>query len=197
MYSNTLTLSTDLRFNLNPNFRMSLKSSRYPSNNTSFRSPQFTKMPGTGGTGAYGDVSDGGSPYFPNPLNIGDWGGSTFRGYYINAFSCVLTHRLDHAGGDHVGANLWLYPFDKAVENKLIDIEYTIDGGSLTKTSAAPYWEGNTFIDIELKKMNGAIAMPINEGFLGLGTGNFWKGVLKITLDYQGRKQTYSIDIRF
>ena len=38
---------------------MSLKSSRYPSNNTSFRSPQFTKMPGTGGTGAYGDVSDG------------------------------------------------------------------------------------------------------------------------------------------
>ena len=59
MYSNTLRLSTDLRFNLNPNFRMSLKSFRYPSNSTSFRSPQFTKMPGTGGTGAYGDVSDG------------------------------------------------------------------------------------------------------------------------------------------
>ena len=48
-----------MRFNLNPNFGMSLKSFRYPSNSTSFRSPQFTKMPGTGGTGAYGDVSDG------------------------------------------------------------------------------------------------------------------------------------------
>ena len=64
MYSNTLTLSTDLRFNLNPSFRMSLKSFRYPSNSTSFRSPQFTKMPGTGGTGAYGDVSDGEFQYY-------------------------------------------------------------------------------------------------------------------------------------
>ena len=49
-----------MKFNLNPSFRMQLKSFRTASNSTSFRSPQFTKMPGTGGTGAYGDVSDGG-----------------------------------------------------------------------------------------------------------------------------------------
>lgn len=58
MYSNTLDYIF-VKFNLNPSFRMQLKGVNTPLYSTSFKSPQFTKMPGTGGTGAYGDVSDG------------------------------------------------------------------------------------------------------------------------------------------
>ena len=92
MYSNTLTLSTDLRFNLNPNFRMSLKSFRYPSNSTSFRSPQFTKMPGTGGTGAYGDVSDGGVQGMWLYMSNGSSYQLTFK---RNAKFTVSAHNVD------------------------------------------------------------------------------------------------------
>lgn len=50
-----------MRFSINPSFRMSSRSVlTSASNNISFNNPSFSKTSGNGGTGATGEISDGG-----------------------------------------------------------------------------------------------------------------------------------------